>query len=263
LGYPGTFLDEELAEIVRGAHDARIVTAVAKRPNIGATVSEAVVERGDEAPIAALLANRTAEIAPETLDLVAQRSNGSASWGEPLAKRRQLNDRGAEQLSSHLSNSLRDRPEAVPEPAPLGAKLHERLVQNSDDPTILLSSELIEPDDDAARRVRQLEANQALTEDLVIEALGSDMNFAVASLALRARIAEAVVHKIFGSHSAKGLVSLAWRAGYSMRLAIQLQTRVGRLPPKSRLTSAGDSWPLGTDEMAWQIEFYRTLVPGT
>ena len=96
----------------------------------------------------------------------------------------------------------------------------------------------------------------------MVDALVVENDFVIAALSLRSKLQPAVVSKILTSHSAKGLTSLAWRGGYSMRLGLQLQLRVGRLPPKARLTGAAGKWPLTPEEMAWQIEFFRSLVPG-
>jgi hypothetical protein len=56
--------------------------------------------------------------------------------------------------------------------------------------------------------------------------------------------------------SAKGVVSLVWRAGFSMRAAEPLQALLGRVPPWSVLHATPDGgFPLTTNEMRWQIEF--------
>ena len=111
-------------------------------------------------------------------------------------------------------------------------------------------------------RARRLNAQGLLTEDAVMDQLGGDMQFVIAALALRARIPAPVVQKILSSHSAKALTALAWKSGFSMRLATQLQLRVARLPPKARVTaSVGGNFPLTESEMRWQIEFFGTLVP--
>ncbi len=47
-----------------------------------------------------------------------------------------------------------------------------------------------------------------------------------------------------------------------MRLALQCRPGWAACPPKARLLSAGGSWPMTVEEMAWQIEFFKTLVPG-
>jgi hypothetical protein len=61
--------------------------------------------------------------------------------------------------------------------------------------------------------------------------------------------------------SAKGILSLVWKAGFSMRLAVPLQSLLARLGPAALVTSGpGGSFPLGIDEMRWQIRFLSRSV---
>ena len=56
--------------------------------------------------------------------------------------------------------------------------------------------------------------------------------------------------------SAKGIVSLLWRAGYTMRAAPALQMLLARLPPEAILHARrGGGFPLTVEEMLWQIGF--------
>lgn len=263
LGYPGRLADEELVEVVAAAHDARIVSAVARRPSIGSKVSDAVIEKGDETAIAILLENRTAEIRPQALQRVIDRAPTVRAWHEALVSRPELTDAAAAQLAGFVGNSLLGVLEARSDldrstVTTIGALLQERLAAAPR--AVEVVPELVSREDPVSR-ARRLHAAGALAEDDVIEALAIDRDFVIAALSLRARLKPAVVSKILGSQSAKGLTALAWRAGYSTRLALQLQLRVGRMPAKARLSGTGGAWPLTIDEMSWQIEFFQSLVP--
>ena len=56
--------------------------------------------------------------------------------------------------------------------------------------------------------------------------------------------------------SAKGMVSLVWKAGFSMQAATPLQVLLARLPPDevARPDAAG-GFPFATEELRWQVEF--------
>ena len=255
LAYPGQFADEELIEIVNTAEDQRIIGAVAQRPRIGAGVADAVVAAGDERSIALLLGNPSAVIRPETMDVVIARAPQVTAWHELLVKRPDLSETALARLASFVSHTLADflvgrKPS---EPAPAGRAGKPVVTQ-------AVITEVIAPNEEPLARARRLQAEQRLTEDTIIDALGADLDFVIAALALRAQIGPAVVQKILATRSAKGLTALAWKAGCTMRLALQLQTRIGRLPPKLRLTSAAGKWPMSADELAWQIEFFKSLV---
>ena len=60
--------------------------------------------------------------------------------------------------------------------------------------------------------------------------------------------------------SAKGLVSLVWKAGFTMRVAVALQILLARLAPDTVLTAGpGGSFPLAVEEMRWQLEFLSRM----
>ncbi len=47
----------------------------------------------------------------------------------------------------------------------------------------------------------------------------------------------------------------------TVRLAVQLQLRMGGIAPNQVLhPRAGTEYPLGDDEMTWQLEFFEGLV---
>jgi uncharacterized protein (DUF2336 family) len=259
LAYPGRFVDEELVSVVEGSHDSRIVTAVARRPMIGIKVSEAVVVRGDEAAIAALLGNKSAEISAQTLDRVIEQAASHPSWHEALVNLPSLPASAVAKLSGFvgatLGGVLRGRRDFG-----RSATAGERVSFPATPTTETIVPEVLIPNEDPLARARRLQADGRLDEDIIVDTLGTDLDFSIAALSIRSRLPPAVVAKILSSHSAKGLTSLAWKSGYSMRLALQLQIRIGRLPPKARLTSSGGTWPLGQSEMDWQIDFFKSLA---
>ena len=72
-----------------------------------------------------------------------------------------------------------------------------------------------------------------------------------------AEVPSGAVDKIISARSAKGMTALAWKAGLSVRLAVQLQTRLGGISPRQALhPRGGTEYPLTQEEMKWQIEFF-------
>ena len=50
-------------------------------------------------------------------------------------------------------------------------------------------------------------------------------------------------------------MSLVWKAGLTMRVAVALQILLARLAPVAVLTAgAGGCFPLAVEEMRWQLE---------
>jgi|HubBroStandDraft_1064217.scaffolds.fasta_scaffold00245_30 uncharacterized protein (DUF2336 family) len=266
LGYPGAIAEQDLVEIVARATDPRVVGAVAGRPAIGPQVVREIVGSGDSAAIRTLLENRTAEIPPQLLDGLVERAAPIQAWHEPLVRRPALSEGAAIRLAGFVAERLVRVLQSRADLDPATTSAIATLLQDRPPPPVSAEASppvaTAEPCDNPLARARFHYANGSLSEDLVGAALGSDQDFVIAALALRSRLPPAVVNKILVSHSAKGLTSLAWKSGYTMRLATQLQLRLARLPPKARLSAnSGGSYPLTPAEMEWQIEFFQSLVP--
>ncbi|MDB5363437.1 MAG: hypothetical protein JWO51_4734 [Rhodospirillales bacterium] len=265
LGFVGKIADADLVEIVERAPNEAVIGAVARRPAIGPSVAEAVVEHGSAPTVAILLANQDATLSPETLDRVVDRAAPVEIWHEPLVGRPQLTDGAAVRLASFVADRLvqvlASRPDLDPETnAAIEIIIHERGIVRGTMPTTTVSAEF--DDNHPVTRARRLFSTGLLNEDALMEALDGDRDFLVAALSLRSKLPPAVVAKILASHSAKGLTALTWKSGFTMRLALQLQLRVAHLPPKARLIAGGGGiFPLNAAELEWQIEFFRSLVP--
>ena len=79
------------------------------------------------------------------------------------------------------------------------------------------------------------------------------------ALAVLAGLDVGFVDRVLEGHSAKGITALAWKAGCSMRVALQLQTNMGGIPPHKALHARGGDFPLTAEEMEWQLDFFASL----
>lgn len=105
--------------------------------------------------------------------------------------------------------------------------------------------------------------HQTATEPALLAALRSgDNQRAIALLAAAALVPAESIETAISLRSRRGLVSLAWKAGFSMRAAVLLQTELGGFPTCAVLTATADgSCPLSRSEMVWQIGFLaRKLI---
>ncbi|MGB6903379.1 MAG: hypothetical protein WBD98_11165, partial [Acidobacteriaceae bacterium] len=89
----------------------------------------------------------------------------------------------------------------------------------------------------------------------------ADSRRCAALLAVAAKVPLASVERAATLRSAKGLVSLVWKAGFSMRVAGPVQMLLGQLGPKQVLLASDDGggFPLGPDEMRWQVDFLQHI----
>ena len=251
--------DATLIEIVADGPDPLALAAIARRRELAAPVSDALVDAGEESAIAILLANPSAQIREETLDRLVERAAEVPQWHAPLVRRPRLSPRAvrglARVVAATLLTELANRADLDPDTAAaVAAAVRARL--DRDLPDLGISDSADMPDEPAETRARRLYETGALDETALLDALDrGDRAFAAIALALMAGIADEPVRKAVSLKNAKAIVALAWKAGLAMRTAVQLQLRLGRLPPPSVLNARGGTdYPLDEDEMRWQLE---------
>jgi uncharacterized protein (DUF2336 family) len=242
--------DDDLLTIIKSGPIAGALAAIAKRPILTETVTSAISSSADTVAIAALLANCSAQIREDVLDQLCAKAQAQPSWHEPLVHRPRLPlaaiRRLAAFVAAHLLEALKAQP-AVDEA--LASEIAE-LVRSR----ISGESEAEDP----AAQVKALAASGKLDEPAITAALeAGQRRFVIAALALLAGTDAATVTRIIAAHSAKGMTALAWRAKLSMRLALQLQTRLAGITPQQALyPKDGALYPLPDEDMKWQLEFF-------
>lgn len=247
--------DEDLLEIIASPPAPGARVPVATREGVSAKVADAIVAVDDSAAIAALLGNPSAQIREETLDLIVDRAPTRPTWHPGLVSRPVLPARLVRRIASfvaaNLLRRLEQRADLDPETRKaVSAEVGRRLRQDEASPA--------EPaQETAAEAVARLKAAGKLDEAAVAAALGENKRpFVKAALAALSGLQDGVVDKILSSHSAKGVVALAWKAGLSPHLASQLQLRIGGIAPKQLLAGRDNEWPLSPEEMTWHLEFF-------
>ncbi len=226
--------------------------SVAARPGLSAHVADSVAARADSATIHALLQNRSASIQEVTLDALVARAAGQPGWHEPLVRRPTLSKAAARALSAMVAigliQVLSDRADLAPA---LATELRQRLLTR-------LGAQIApgEERDDPLPALRELHSAGALTEATLLEAARTgDLRRIIVALALASGLPVAAVERAAYLRSAKALVSLTWRAGFSMKVASVVQAVLGQLEPGDALTGLhGGAFPLTNAEMAYQIE---------
>ena len=106
-----------------------------------------------------------------------------------------------------------------------------------------------------------LDQRMSLDDEAMEQALLSGQNdFVIEALALGAEMPADMIRKITATSSAKSITALAWKAGLSMRTAIQIQSRTGHIPPKMLLNARdGIDFPLSETEL--QLELKKIKYP--
>jgi uncharacterized protein (DUF2336 family) len=244
---------EDLLSLVGCPPSAATVLAVARRPGLSEAVSDAIAATADVTAISLLLANPEAAIRESTLDALIACAAAHEAWHAPLVRRPRLSEKAARALSDIVCAELlaelarrADLPEALA--ADLRRRLAERLAAERKAGAAPATSFLA--------AAQSLAAAGALTEQALLEAVRRGESAMVAAcLAVAARVPLTAVERAVRLRSTKGLVSLLWRAGFSMQAAAPVQALLAGLPPgEVLLAGPAGSFPLGIAEMRWHVD---------
>ncbi len=240
LEFSKALTEQDLIEIIAVCKPVRHV-AVARRENVSARVSDAIVEKGNEDAVVALVSNKTAQIAEKTFTKVVDKFGSSERVQEPLVRREKLPLTIAERLVATVSDSLKQylvtHHELTPEVASdLLLESRERAVVR------LLGGDDDHPD--VMELVRQMDVNGRLTASIILRALCTgDMSFFEAALAHKARVALHNARVLIHDEGDLGMKALYEKAALPKRLYPAFQSAVGiaKLSEAER-TDKGPDW---------------------
>lgn len=233
--------------------------AIARRPDLPEEVAERIAAMADSEAVEALLANPTAAIREATLDALIAEAASHPNWHGPLVRRPRLTARAAAALSDIVATCLLEELAARADLDPaIIAELRQRLAARLMPPP---PPPLSPGPEDALAEARHIAAAGRLDEAALLAVVHrGETRLATALLAVAAGVAPTVVERAASLRSGKGLVSLVWKSGFTMRVAGPLQTLLARLAPEAVLRAApGGDFPLSTEEMRWQIEFLSVV----
>lgn len=209
LEFSDVLTETDLVGIV-GGHNAVVQGAIARRSHVSASLSEALVEHGDESVVSVLVANEGADIADDTFDKVVTGFSASDSVQGALVGRSKLPVGVSERLVTLVSDSLRKTLVARHKVDP---ELVGELVQGSRERTTL---GLLGPDaerTDVFELVDHLKSNGRLTPTIVLRALFmGDIMFFEAALAARAGATVINARKLIHDQGSLGLTAIYDRA---------------------------------------------------
>jgi uncharacterized protein (DUF2336 family) len=250
LEYSPLLSDQDLLEIIAGGAARGALSAIASRKDVSGDVSEAIVATLDVPAVASLLSNPSAQIREDTLDTIIDNASEMDAWHQPLVFRPDLSIRAVRRIASFVALSLVDT-----------------LVQrhNIDEETVRdlnrnmrkrIETEDLAEGDSPADQVKALKEKGELDDEAVINAIEmGQRDFVMQALNVLTGLSLDAVKKLVSSRNPRTVTSLAWKAGLSMRTAIQLQLKIAKVPPPDVLNARnGFDYPLSEAEMKRQLE---------
>lgn len=249
--------DDVLIGILQGMPSSWAVEAIASRKYVGEDVSAAVINTSSKTGGAALLKNKNAKISLKLLNDIVARARELPEWQEPLALRKGLPPDIARILSEFAHDSVKkilirrsDFDRCTRDE--ISESLKRRLIHSIASDTANESG-----GETPEQRAIDLLKKGKLTEEIIADSIAlREEEFVIAALAALAKTTSAEVKRVMALNTAKPIVALTWKAGLSMRMALQLQQSMGRVPPRELLYPRnGSDYPLNEQELNWQIEF--------
>lgn len=255
LRYCAALPDQDLLEILSENSAEWVQEAIASRRQIGSQLAEKLSESRSVTVGKMLISNEGAEIADDTLTKIVERARETPEWHKPLC------------LRTHLPAFLMKEIVRF-----VDASLHKFILERTDFDT----DTRVEIEDTVKRRMRFLvddKGQRIAPKDKVIalnkegkldEAVMSDAlalreyDFIQMGLALKAKLPLPTVKRMIETRSAKAVTALTWRAGLSMRYALDLQRELAKVPHGELIYPRnGTDFPLSSEEMDFQIGFFK------
>ncbi len=245
---------DDLMALVADPPHSMTAAAIACRANLPEAVADAIATTADSPAICFLLANSSAAIREDTLDALIARAVMEPEWQAPLVRRPRLPDHAARALAEIVAGQLLGELVARTDLSPGAiAAIRQRLAATLP----RRPAHVAATDEELMAAARQLDERGELNEAQLLACLrAGETRRASAMLAVAASLPLAVVDRASSLRSAKGLISLVWKAGFSARAAGPVQAALGQIAPGAILGLAkGGSFPLGAEEMGWQLDF--------
>lgn len=209
LQFSDALSDTDLVEIVQ-TQDSSRAKAVAERPSVSSTVSDAIVEHGGEEAVVALVSNEGAEISEESLTKVVDTYGDSPNIQDPLVHRTSLPVTIAEKLVAKVADHLKDylvQHHELPEETAT-----DLILQSREKATLGLSGQ--GNSEQVAALVDQLHSNGRLTPSIILRALCvGDLGFFEHALAVLSGVPVANARLLIHDEGDLGLKSLYQKAG--------------------------------------------------
>lgn len=244
--------DEDLIDIISTSAVPGVVESIARRKSVSLRVSDAIVNTHQPVAIHQLLSNSGSSISTNALQIITDEAEAHEIWHEPLSHRPELTQKTANRIAGFMSQQLLGDMEQKGALKLVHKQETQAAVQTR------LNSWTADQERAAELRVRQLHEAGRLTEEKIGDAI-DEVNepFVAAALAILSGIPRETVKRILHSQSGRVITALAWEARLSMRTAIALQMKIGRVHHAKMVNAKGGTdYPLDEGEMQTYLEIF-------
>lgn len=242
--------DADLLEILKGHPDPWVVRAIANRPKVSSSVSQAVIDTRDVSAGESLLSNNGAEISLATLKDIIALARSYPSWQKPVAMKKGLTVDLLKELVGFVDDSVRD------------VLMHHTnfspdILQDVTDTVQRRVNFVTQGAGATPSRAKALHAASGLTYDVINDALSMrEKDFVVEAVALLAGVNGQELSRLLNTKAPKPIVAICWKAGLPMRFALRVQQEIAQVPHTELIyPSGGTDYPMVEADLKRQLEF--------
>lgn len=255
LEYSPLLSTHDLKEIIAATTVDGAVKAIAQRSHVNEDVSEAISSSLDIPAVAALLANKNAQIRETTLDAIIDQATEIKALHQPLVNCTSLSIRAIKRIATFVASSLVSQMISsynldTDVADDLLRRVRSRIKESSVD------EEKKDTLENQARRFYE----QGLLDDAFIENTikNHQKELLYMCLSEMSGMPAESIRKIIKSKKARRIVALAWRSELNMRTAIKIQLEVSCIPSNLILNARdGYDFPLSEAEMGYDLALYE------
>lgn len=220
--------------------------AVAGRPGLTESLTDRLTRLADDGTILTLLSNSSASLRESTVSALIARAEDKPDLQAALVRRPVLSQHAMVALAAIVTDDVVGELAARADLPPRTAtELRVRLTHRRQ----------AEQGERRAPPAEPSITGQGAEEVFLAAAARSDFAGCAASLAARGGWNPDALRRLVQLLSAKALISIAWKAGFSPAVAIPIQLVLGSLPSHAVLRPAvPGAWPLSEQEMRGQLQ---------
>lgn len=249
--------DADLVEVVAACQVEGALAAIANRQDLSEEVCDSVAATLDVPAVATLIANPNAKIREETLQEIVENAEEVEAWHKPLVMRSELSIRMMRRVATFVVHTL---VEEMAKRHNLDSEITRELTGIARERIKDAVSETsADADGDTPREVaiRAFEEGH-LNAEFVSDAIeAGSRDLVVYSIALLGNIPVTAPLKAFEARSGKGITALCWKAGLSMRIAVDIQTKIAKVPASERVNArAGVDNPMAQEELDFYLSYF-------
>ncbi len=255
LEYSPLLSTDDLKEIIAATTVDGALKAIAQRPHVDEELSDAITSSLDIPAVAALLANKNAQIRESTLDAIIDQATKIEELHHPLASYANLSIRAIKRIANFVASSLVNQ---MISSYDLDKDVARDLLRRVR--VRIKETRVDEEKKDTLEKQARNFYDRGLLDDAFIENTIKNRQKELLYLCLSemAKMPVGSIRKIISSKKAKRVVALAWRSELNMRTAIKLQLEISCIPSNLILNAKdGRDFPLSETDMKYDLALYE------